>query len=153
MPEPRALSLVVPLRDEADNVVALVEEVAAVLTPHGLHYELILVDDGSTDGTFEHIRRLHAADPAHVVGLRFARNFGQSAAFTAGFAAARAPLVATMDGDLQNDPSDIPMLLSKLDEGFDVVLGERAKRNDSLLIRIILRRNIASSFVKRANLR
>ena len=108
MPEPPGLSLVVPLRDEADNVVALVEELAAVLTPHGLHYELILVDDGSTDGTWDHLRRLHAADPARVVALRFTRNFGQTAAFAAGFAEARGPFIVTMDGDLQNDPADLP---------------------------------------------
>ena len=134
MPEPRALSLVVPLRDEADNVVALVEEVAAVLTPHGLHYELILVDDGSTDGTWDHLRRLHAADPARVVAVRFSRNFGQSAAFTAGFAEARAPLVATMDGDRQNDPADLPALMT-LAETHDIVCGWRRNRQDDVLTR------------------
>ena len=129
-----ALSLIVPLKDEASNVVAVVEEVAAVLGPAVPDYELILVDDGSTDGTFEHIRRLHAADPAHVVGLRFARNFGQSAAFTAGFAAARAPLVATMDGDLQNDPADLPRLMA-LAASHDIVSGWRKHRQDAVLTR------------------
>jgi len=134
MPEAPELSLVVPLRDEADNVVALVEEVAAVLTPHGLHYELILVDDGSTDGTWDHLRRLHAADPARVVALRFSRNFGQSAAFSAGFAAARGALVATMDGDRQNDPADLPAMI-QLAASHDIVCGWRKDRQDHLLTR------------------
>ena len=134
MPEPPVLSLVVPMRDEADNVVALVEEIAAVLTPSSAQYELILVDDGSTDGTWEHVRRLHAADPARVVALRFTRNFGQSAAFTAGFDAARASLVATMDGDRQNDPADLPAMV-RLAASHDIVCGWRRHRQDNVLTR------------------
>jgi glycosyltransferase involved in cell wall biosynthesis len=134
MRETPSLSLVVPLKDEASNVVAVVEEVAAVLGPAVPDYELILVDDGSTDATFEHVRRLRAADPAHVVGLRLARNFGQSAAFTAGFAAARAPLIATMDGDLQNDPADLPKLMT-LAASHDIVSGWRKQRQDDVLTR------------------
>jgi glycosyltransferase involved in cell wall biosynthesis len=134
MPEPPELSLVVPLRDEADNVVALVEEIAAVLTPHGLRYEIILVDDGSTDATWSHLRRLHAADPGRVVALRFSRNFGQSAAFCAGFAAARGALVATMDGDRQNDPADLPAMIG-LATSHDIVCGWRKDRQDNTLTR------------------
>jgi glycosyltransferase involved in cell wall biosynthesis len=134
MSEVPSLSLVVPLKDEASNVVAVVEEVATVLGQAVPDYELILVDDGSTDATFEHVRRLHAADPAHVVGLRFRRNFGQSAAFSAGFAAARAPLVATMDGDLQNDPADLPKLMA-LAASYDIVSGWRKNRQDAVLTR------------------
>jgi glycosyltransferase involved in cell wall biosynthesis len=134
MSDPPALSLIVPLKDEASNVVAVVEEVALVLRPACPDYELILVDDGSTDGTFEHMRRLHSADPDHIVALRFARNFGQSAAFTAGFAAARAPLVATMDGDLQNDPADLPALMA-LAASHDIVCGWRKNRQDAVLTR------------------
>jgi glycosyltransferase involved in cell wall biosynthesis len=134
MPDTPALSLIVPLKDEASNVVAVVEEVALVLRPACPDYELILVDDGSTDGTFEHVRRLRAADPGHIVGLRLARNFGQSAAFTAGFDAARAPLVATMDGDLQNDPADLPRLMA-LAASHDIVCGWRKKRQDAVLTR------------------
>ena len=134
MPETPALSLVVPLRDEAGNVDALVEEIAAVLGPACPHYELILVDDGSTDDTWERVRRLQAADPARVVALRFTRNFGQSAAFTAGFAAARAPLVATMDGDRQNDPADLPAMM-RLAASHDIVCGWRRHRQDNLLTR------------------
>ena len=134
MPETPALSLVVPLRDEAGNVDALVDEIATVLTPACPHYELILVDDGSTDDTWERVRRLQAADPARLVAVRFARNFGQSAAFTAGFAAARAPLVATMDGDRQNDPADLPAMM-RLAETHDIVCGWRRHRQDDLLTR------------------
>jgi glycosyltransferase involved in cell wall biosynthesis len=134
MADTPALSLIVPLKDEASNVVAVVEEVAMVLRPAVPDYELILVDDGSTDGTFEHVRRLQAADPDHIVALRFTRNFGQSAAFTAGFAAARAPLVATMDGDLQNDPADLPALMA-LAASHDVVCGWRKSRQDAVLTR------------------
>jgi glycosyltransferase involved in cell wall biosynthesis len=129
-----ALSLVVPLRDEEENIDALVEEIAAVLGPACPSYELILIDDGSTDSTWEHIRRLQAADPAHVVALRFSRNFGQSAAFSAGFATARAPLVATMDGDLQNDPADLPALV-RLAATHDIVCGWRRNRQDAVLTR------------------
>jgi glycosyltransferase involved in cell wall biosynthesis len=129
-----ALSLIVPLKDESSNVVAVVEEVALVLGPAVPDYELILVDDGSTDGTFDHVRRLHEADPAHVLGLRFSRNFGQSAAFSAGFAAARAPLVAKMDGDLQNDPADLPALM-RLAASHDIVCGWRKHRQDAVLTR------------------
>jgi glycosyltransferase involved in cell wall biosynthesis len=136
MSEVPSLSLVVPLKDEASNVVAVVEEVATVLGPAVPDYELILVDDGSTDATFEHVRRLHAADPTHVVGLRFTRNFGQSAAFSAGFAAARAPLVATMDGDLQNDPADLPKLMA-LAASHDIVSGWRQNRQDAVLTRYV----------------
>ena len=134
MPEAPGLSIVVPLRDEAENVVALVEEVAAVLTPHSPHYEVILVDDGSTDGTWDHVRRLQAADPRRVVALRFSRNFGQSAAFTAGFAAARAPLIATMDGDRQNDPADLPAMMT-LAATHDIVCGWRRNRQDNVITR------------------
>jgi glycosyltransferase involved in cell wall biosynthesis len=112
----------------------VVEEVAMVLGPACPDYELILVDDGSTDGTFEHVRRLQAADPDHIVALRFTRNFGQSAAFTAGFAAARAPLVATMDGDLQNDPADLPALMA-LAASHDIVCGWRKRRQDAVMTR------------------
>ena len=134
MSETPALSLVVPLKDEVSNVVAVVEEVAAVLGPAVPNYQLILVDDGSTDATFEQVRRLQAADPTRIVGLRFTRNFGQSAAFTAGFAAARAPLVATMDGDLQNDPADLAALMA-LASSHGIVCGWRKRRQDDVLTR------------------
>jgi glycosyltransferase involved in cell wall biosynthesis len=134
--EAPVLSVIVPLYDEELNVDAVVEEVARVLGATYGAYELILVDDGSRDGTFDRIRRLHAADPDHVVAIRFSRNFGQSAAFTAGFAAARAPFVATMDGDMQNDPADLPRLVA-LAASHDIVCGWRKDRKDAVLTRYI----------------
>jgi glycosyltransferase involved in cell wall biosynthesis len=97
-------------------------------------YEIIFVDDGSTDGSFGILKKLHASDP-RVRVIRFRRNFGQTAALSAGFAYARGAVVVAMDADLQNDPADIPMLVAKLDEGYDVVSGWRKKRQDKALTR------------------
>ena len=97
-------------------------------------YELILVDDGSTDGTFEALAALHGRDP-RVVVIRFRRNFGQTAAFAAGFDRARGRVIVTLDGDLQNDPRDIPALVARLEDGFDLVSGWRRERADRWLTR------------------
>ena len=110
------LSVVVPLYNEAPNVEQLHRELTAALQAHGLSYELILVDDGSTDGTFAALTALHAGDP-HVCLVRLRRNFGQTAAFAAGFDRARGRIIVTLDGDLQNDPRDIPRLLARLADG------------------------------------
>ncbi len=127
------LSVVVPLLDEQDNLPTLYEQVKEALD--GRHdYELIFVDDGSTDGSFDILKDLHAADPKVRV-IRFRRNFGQTAALSAGFAHARGDIVVALDADLQNDPADIPMLLAKLEEGYDVVSGWRKKRHDKALTR------------------
>ncbi len=127
------LSVVVPLLDEQDNLPTLYEQVKEALD--GRHdYELIFVDDGSSDASFEILRDLHAADP-RVRVIRFRRNFGQTAALSAGFAHARGDVVVALDADLQNDPADIPMLLAKLEEGYDVVSGWRKKRHDKALTR------------------
>ena len=128
-----ALSIVIPLRDEEANVWPLHDELTGVLDRVGLPYELILVDDGSTDATFARLREVHAADP-RVRVIRFTRNFGQTAAFAAGFAAARGRLIVTSDGDLQNDPADIPRLL-ELAPGHDIVCGWRRQREDAFLTR------------------
>jgi glycosyltransferase involved in cell wall biosynthesis len=125
------LTVVIPVKDERDNVRPLVERVQAAL--RGYPWELILVDDGSTDGTHEELNAA-AADP-RVKVLRLRRNFGQSAATQAGFDAANGDVIATLDGDLQNDPADLPLLLAKLDEGYDAVLGRRANRQDKVLLR------------------
>jgi glycosyltransferase involved in cell wall biosynthesis len=125
------LSVVIPVKDERDNVRPLVERVKAAL--RGYSWELILVDDGSTDGTHTELTAT-AADP-RVKVLRLRRNFGQSAATQAGFDAAQGDVIATLDGDLQNDPADLPLLLAKLDDGYDAVLGLRAKRRDKVLLR------------------
>lgn len=128
------LSIVVPMKDERDNVRPLHEAVRAALDPTGLAYELVLVDDGSTDGTFEVLAEVAAADRrVKVVQLR--RNYGQTPALRAGIDTALGEVIVTMDGDLQNDPADIPLLLEKLNEGYDVVLGERVKRQDKFLVR------------------
>jgi glycosyltransferase involved in cell wall biosynthesis len=127
----RTLSIVVPVKDERENVDPLYRQVKDVLRD-AFAWEVVYVDDGSTDGTFEELTRLAGLD-SRVKVVRLRRNFGQAAAMQAGIDAASGELVATMDGDLQNDPADIPLLVAKLDEGYDLVLGERAKRRDNAL--------------------
>lgn len=123
------LSVVVPAFDESDNIEPLHREVDAVLRRIDSPAEIVLVDDGSRDGTLEVMRKLAAADPrVRVVALE--ANSGQSAALEAGFRAARGEVIATLDADLQNDPGDLPQLLAKLDE-FDVVNGVRQNRQDT----------------------
>src|SRR5262245_34769767 len=123
------LSVVIPVFDEADNVAELHRELTASLEPIGRPYEILLVDDGSTDGTLQRLLEMEGRD-RRVRVLRLRRNFGQTAAFSAGFDHARGEVVVTSDGDLQNDPADIPRLLAKLEEGFDMVCGWRRQRRD-----------------------
>jgi glycosyltransferase involved in cell wall biosynthesis len=126
-----ALSVVIPLYNEEENVQPLYDELKGVLEKLGRSYEVLLVDDGSGDGTFEKLKAIAAADP-HVVVLRFRRNFGQTAALSAGIERAQGAVIVPMDGDLQNDPADIPKLLEKMDaEGFECVSGWRKNRQDS----------------------
>jgi glycosyltransferase involved in cell wall biosynthesis len=127
------LSVVIPLKNERENVGPLVERLRESLRTVP-RWEAILIDDGSTDDTFEQLSQRAALDPRFKI-LRLRRNFGQSAAMQAGFDAAKGDVIVTMDGDLQNDPADIPRLLAKLDEGYDAVLGQRANRQDKLLLR------------------
>lgn len=134
-PTPRSIdvSVVIPAYNERDNLAPLLEEVRAVLDGLGLGYEVLFVDDGSTDGSDRVLRDLRAADPrVRVVSL--ARNAGQSAALDAGFRRARGDVVVTLDADLQNDPADIPLLLAALD-GWDAVVGVRVGRRDGLVRR------------------
>ena len=129
MPSSPAISVVVPLYNEEDNIVNLQRELDQALA--GLDYELVLVDDGSSDATVAHVQ------PGERVRLLcFAKNAGQSAAMHAGIHAARGDVIVTIDGDLQNDPKDIPALVKKLDEGFDLVCGYRAKRKDTTFKRL-----------------
>lgn len=128
------LSVVIPIHNEAPNLEPLYRELTETLERWGRPYELILVDDGSTDGSFDTLARLHAADPRLRV-IQFRRNFGQTAAFAAGFAAARGRLIATSDGDLQNDPRDIPAMVDLIDKGNDIVCGWRKDRKDAFLNR------------------
>jgi dolichol-phosphate mannosyltransferase len=131
----RVLSVVVPVHDEERSVALLYDELQSALQPLGLEWEAVFVDDGSTDGTFAALTRLHAAaDNVRVVRLR--RNFGKAAALGAGFDQARGDTVVTIDGDLQDDPAEIPRLLAKLDEGFDLVSGWKTRRRDRLSRRI-----------------
>jgi glycosyltransferase involved in cell wall biosynthesis len=129
------LSVVIPIYNEEANVENLVAEFTAALDAWGRPYELILVDDGSRDRSFERLKALQARTPQMVV-IQFRRNFGQTAAFAAGFAAARGRLVATADGDLQNDPRDIPMMIDRLErEDLDIVAGWRKDRKDAFIHR------------------
>jgi glycosyltransferase involved in cell wall biosynthesis len=127
------ISIVIPLRDEEKNVVPLHDELTGVLDQVGASYEVILVDDGSTDATFDELAKIQAGDRTVKV-IRFTRNFGQTAAFAAGFAEARGQYIVTLDGDLQNDPHDIPAMLT-LARRKDIVSGWRKKRKDNLLTR------------------
>lgn len=128
------LSVVIPIYNERENLVTLEEKLNATLPKLDLNYEIVLVDDGSLDGSEELIRTLQKQNP-HLRLIRFAKNFGQSAAFVAGFRASRGQIIVTMDADLQNDPSDIPALLERTQE-FDVVCGWRHKRNDPWIKKI-----------------
>lgn len=121
------LSIVIPLFNEEECVEPLYAQLKEALEPLERSYEIIIVDDGSTDRSFELLRSLHARDKRLKV-IRFRRNFGQTAAFAAGFDHAQGRVVVTMDADLQNDPADIPRLLEKLEEGYDVVSGWRVER-------------------------
>jgi glycosyltransferase involved in cell wall biosynthesis len=128
------VSVVIPVLNEEGNLPALHEELTNVLKPYGQRYELIFVDDGSTDASFALLSTIYHHDPAVRV-IRFRKNFGQTAALAAGFAAARAPIIVTLDADLQNDPRDIPLMLERLDAGFDMVCGWRKDRKDPFLSR------------------
>jgi dolichol-phosphate mannosyltransferase len=132
------ISVVVPVQDEERSIALLYEELEAALQPGGEPWEAVFVDDGSTDGTFAALTRLHArTSNTKVVRLR--RNFGKSTALAAGFAEADGETIVTIDGDLQDDPAEIPRLLAKLDEGFDLVSGWKTRRRDSLRRRILSR--------------
>ena len=131
---PIDLSVVIPIRNEAASLAELHREFTDTLTHWGGSYELILVDDGSTDGSFEIMAQIQATDPRTRV-IRLRRNFGQTAAFAAGFDYARGRLIVTSDGDLQNDPHDIPEMVAMIDRGHDIVCGWRKDRKDPWLSR------------------
>jgi glycosyltransferase involved in cell wall biosynthesis len=127
------LSVVIPLYNEEPNVAPLHAELSAILASMAVAHEIIFIDDGSKDGTFEVLRRIQASN-SRVRVIRFVRNFGQTAAFAAGFAYARGQFIVTFDGDLQNDPADIPRLLD-IARTHDVVCGWRKDRKDDFLTR------------------
>jgi glycosyltransferase involved in cell wall biosynthesis len=141
------VSIVIPLYNEEENLELLFKGLKDALASLGRTCEIIFVDDGSRDGTYNILKKIAASDP-RVWVVRFRRNFGQTAAFSAGFHLAHGDVVVTMDGDLQNDPRDIATLLQKVDEGFDVVSGWRVNRQDKFITRKIPSR-IANALISR----
>ena len=131
------LSILIPMYNEVGNAYDLHQELDAVLRGLGLAYELIFVDDGSTDGTTARLVAIQAADPDHVRVALLRRNCGQTAALSAALDLSRGTTLIPMDGDRQNDPADIPRLLARLDDGFDVVSGWRKRRQDTVVTRKI----------------
>jgi glycosyltransferase involved in cell wall biosynthesis len=128
------LSVVIPVRNESQNIAELYRQLTETLARWGRPYEILVVDDGSTDDSFEKLARLQAGDERLRL-IRFRRNFGQTAAFAAGFAHARGALIATSDGDLQNDPADLPALVALVEQGADIAAGWRKDRKDPFLTR------------------
>jgi glycosyltransferase involved in cell wall biosynthesis len=145
MPE---LSLVVPVYNEEENLPLLMEAICASLGPLHREWEVIFVDDGSTDRSVDAVRRLVDTNPEHARAVIFRRNFGQTAAIAAGIDHSRGSIIILLDADLQNDPADIPMLLDKLDEGYDLVSGWRKDRQDNKLTRTIPS-NLANGLISR----
>jgi glycosyltransferase involved in cell wall biosynthesis len=129
-------SIVVPLHNEHENVTDLYDRLKAVMEANGESFEIVLVDDGSDDNTFGLLREIAAVD-SRVTVVKLRRNFGQTAGLAAGFDHARGEYIIAMDGDLQHDPSDIPMFLEKIGEGYDIVSGWRKQRIDNLWLRRI----------------
>ncbi|HPX60795.1 MAG TPA: glycosyltransferase family 2 protein [Deltaproteobacteria bacterium] len=129
-------SIVVPIYNEQDNIAALYNAITAALDSYDRNYEVVLVDDGSVDNSFNMLKGIAERDSRFKV-IRFRRNFGQTAAMSAGFDAASGEIIIPMDGDLQNDPADVPHLIEKLNEGYDVVSGWRSDRKDTFVTRKI----------------
>jgi glycosyltransferase involved in cell wall biosynthesis len=130
------LSVIVPIHNEVESLPHLVEAIETALKPNQIDYELICVDDGSRDGSTDLLKQMAKSQPnLRAVILR--RNYGQTAAMSAGFNHAAGKIMVTLDGDLQNDPADIPMLMAKLDEGYDLVSGWRKHRQDAALTRLL----------------
>ena len=136
MGEIKTISVVIPVYNEEENLKPLYGELKEVLKSLPYEYEIIFVDDGSTDGSYEILKKL-ALEDKKVKVIRFRRNYGQTAAMYAGFQYAQGDVIITMDGDLQNDPHDIPKLLEKINEGYDIVSGWRKNRKDPFLTRIL----------------
>ena len=141
------LSIVVPLFNEEESLPLLVEKLLLALRPLGRSFELVLVDDGSSDRTADVLRQQAAGAP-ELVAVLLRRNYGQTAAMAAGFDASLGRLIVTLDGDLQNDPADIPMLLERLEEGYDLVSGWRHQRQDHAVSRL-LPSKIANALIAR----
>ena len=142
------LSLIVPVYNEEENLSPLIEAIKKSLNPLPYSWEVVLVDDGSEDGSLQVLTGLAEKDPNHLRVLSFRRNFGQTAAIAAGLDYATGEIIVLLDADMQNDPGDIPMLLEKLDEGYDLVSGWRRKRQDTYLTRT-LPSNLANMLISR----
>ncbi len=140
-------SVVIPVMNEEENVPHLHQAITGAMQAWGRSYEIVIVDDGSTDRTFPLLEEIARRDP-HLRVVKFRRNFGQSAAMGAGFEYARGEVVVTMDGDLQNDPKDIPLVVAELQKGYDVVSGWRKNRQDRLIIRKVPSR-IANRLIRK----
>jgi len=132
----QTISIIIPLYNEEDTLLPLHESLTSTLTTTSYDYEIIFVDDGSQDASFKRLEQLAQQD-SHVKAIQFTRNYGQTTAIAAGIAHAQGDIVIFMDADLQNDPTDIPAMLAKLEEGYDVVSGWRAARQDTWLTRTL----------------
>ncbi|PZV15776.1 MAG: glycosyltransferase [Leptolyngbya sp.] len=130
------VSIVVPIHNEYENLPHLLEAISATLISANISYEILCIDDGSTDGSGDLLKQI-ASDRADLRSVILRRNYGQTAAMAAGFSHAKGQVIVTMDGDLQNDPADIPILLDKLNEGYDLVSGWRKNRQDATITRLI----------------
>jgi glycosyltransferase involved in cell wall biosynthesis len=128
------LSIVVPVYNERENISYLYENLSKVLPSLGRKYEVLLIDDGSTDGTFSELVKIHEQNNNYKI-IKFRKNFGQTPAMSAGFDYANGEIIITLDADLQNDPQDIPLLLEKMNEGYDIVSGWRINRQDKAVSR------------------
>jgi dolichol-phosphate mannosyltransferase len=143
------VSIVVPVMNEAESVPVLAREVTAAFDAAGRSWECLWIDDGSTDDTLDRLRALHGSDPRHEF-VAHDRNYGQAAALSTGFSIARGPIIATLDGDLQNDPSDLPRLIEMIEAGMaDMVNGVRTGRRDNALRRLSSR--VANAFRNRVS--
>lgn len=142
------LSLIIPVYNEEQNLPLLMEAIYTTMNSMDKSWEVVYVDDGSKDGSLEVLKKLVKDDSKHVRAVVFSRNFGQTAAITAGIDQSRGDTIILLDADLQNDPADIPMLLAKLDEGYDLVSGWRKDRQDNLITRTIPS-NIANGLISR----
>ena len=140
------LSIVVPLYNEEESIEKLYSKIVAVVNDFNFEYEIIFVDDGSTDRTWEIIERLKCKT-TKLIGIKFRKNYGQTSAMVAGFEHASGEIIVTLDGDLQNDPTDIPKMLDKMNEGYDIVSGWRKYRKDH--ISRVLPSNIANYIISR----
>ena len=130
------LSIVIPLLNEKENLTPLMEAITAVLQVRSLSYEVIFIDDGSTDASFETLRTLYEQYPSRVRAYRFNRNYGKSAALSVGIGKALGDIIITMDADLQDDPTAIPDMLQLIDQGWDLVSGWKKKRHDPLVFTV-----------------